>query len=54
MKDRFKRMQICIACDKFIHKTRECSVCNCYIPLKAAFKKNKCPHPSGNKWNIDE
>ena len=48
------RYSTCNKCDKFIKKTKQCSICNCFMPLKVMIKTQKCPHPEGSKWKTNE
>jgi len=40
------RLSVCKACDYLESGT--CLACGCYVELRAAVKKNKCPY---KKWN---
>ncbi len=42
-----QRLRECKACDRLVKGT--CTVCGCYVEMRAAAKKNSCPavHP---KW----
>ena len=50
------RINICKECERFRPKTNRCSVCGCFMNVKAWMHKNidgklvTCPHPKGNKW----
>lgn len=46
-----EKLKICIQCDQWKPRTRQCKVCGCFMDLKASLKK-KCPHPDGDKWKI--
>jgi hypothetical protein len=53
------RIKICESCEMFKPQSKRCGVCNCIMPLKARLLvtltgKAECPHPKGNKWEIDE
>lgn len=30
-----------------------CRICKCYIPASARVPDKKCPHPEGNKWDLN-
>ena len=55
-KEKYKqRILICKDCDKIKKKTMQCSVCNCFMLIKAYCDevseiKIYCPHPEGSKW----
>ena len=38
-----ERMEKCSNCCDFIHKTRRCNVCKCYMLIKSGLKFSKCP-----------
>ena len=54
-----QRLDICYSCEKLVIKTKQCSICNCIMPVKALMRYNikgdhvKCPHPDGNKWLLN-
>ena len=37
-----KRLSICKECEKLLEGT--CLACGCYVELRAAVKKNRCPY----------
>jgi hypothetical protein len=41
-----RRFKICEGCDKFL-KTKQCSECGCFMPLKTRLLHAECPI---NKW----
>lgn len=41
-----KRMRICNNCE-YQNEKKECTICGCYLPMKTAWKEQKCPE---NKW----
>lgn len=40
-----RRLQVCKECDYL--ETGTCLACGCYVELRAAVKKNRCPY---KKW----
>jgi hypothetical protein len=38
-----QRLDICNACDKFIAETSQCGECLCFMNIKAALSRSKCP-----------
>lgn len=42
-----QRLQVCKKCDKF--QEGLCRACGCYVSLRAAAKKQKCPY---RKWGV--
>lgn len=42
-----ERLDICNGCDRFIHLTKQCKECGCFMNLKTKLKNTKCPL---NKW----
>ena len=38
-----QKIETCKACDKYIKLTAMCSVCGCFMKLKAKFDGNTCP-----------
>jgi len=42
-----KRMKTCIQCEKFLPLTKQCSVCNCFMPAKVLVPGLHCPE---EKW----
>jgi hypothetical protein len=42
------RMKTCRGCNEYQkHFPKICGICNCFMPVKAKFKNNKCP---SDKW----
>lgn len=41
------RIDVCDGCNSFIHLTKQCKECGCFMPLKTKLKNTKCPL---NKW----
>lgn len=42
-----KRLSVCRSCEKLSGKKETagtCLACGCYVELRAAVKKNRCPH----------
>lgn len=39
------RLQVCVSCDNLLEGM--CRTCGCYVELRAAMTKNKCP---SEKW----
>jgi len=46
-KEAVQRMKTCIQCDKFRSLTKQCSVCNCFMPAKVLVPGLNCPE---GKW----
>lgn len=44
-KDYQKRLSICLSCDNLLSGT--CLSCGCYVEIRAAIKKGRCPD---KKW----
>jgi len=42
------RLNSCLACDELVNAI--CKQCGCYVQMRAAAGKMKCPHPGGNRW----
>lgn len=42
-----KRIKICEACPEFKKQRRVCSVCSCFIDIKAGLKQNRNPKKRG-------
>ncbi|MBR5420708.1 MAG: hypothetical protein IK115_06125 [Lachnospiraceae bacterium] len=40
-----KRLDVCLSCEKLHEGT--CLACGCYVELRAAIRKGKCPY---KKW----
>lgn len=38
-----ERYSICKKCDKFVNFTKQCSICKCFMPLKARLAFEECP-----------
>lgn len=47
----FSRLDSCKKCDNLIGGV--CMKCGCYVELRAAFKKQKCPDVKNRKWKAD-
>ena len=43
-----KRINECKSCDKY--SGGRCSICNCFMKVKAWMATATCPHPDGSKW----
>ncbi len=43
-----QRLELCRSCDFLLSGV--CMKCGCYVELRAAFKKNKCPDVRGKRW----
>ena len=43
-----RRLAACRSCDFLL--SGMCLKCGCYVELRAAFKKSKCPDIKGKKW----
>lgn len=41
------RYNTCLSCSKFIHKTKQCRICFCFMEAKTALKNQHCDL---NKW----
>ena len=37
------RMEICLICERYNDKLKQCKECNCFMPTKSIFKAAKCP-----------
>ena len=46
-----RRLSICSECEHVNEVFDKCLICGCKITIKAKWATEKCPHPSGNKWN---
>ncbi len=46
--DYTKRLEICNSCE--FRKNHTCSICSCYLPIKARWKTTECPE---KKWPGD-
>lgn len=42
-----RRMKICMKCDKYKPVTKQCSLCNCFMPAKVLVPGLHCPD---EKW----
>lgn len=38
-----ERLSICRACEMFNHKTQQCTLCTCYMPVKVHLSTASCP-----------
>jgi hypothetical protein len=47
--DSKKRYSICNSCDNFLHKTKMCKKCRCYMPIKVILANAMCPI---SQWTI--
>lgn len=50
VKDR--RRGKCEICPRFVAKSRQCSVCSCFVDLKNWLKTEKCPEGRWGTWGI--
>lgn len=41
------RYSVCKSCENFIHLTKQCKECFCFMPMKTMFKVATCPK---GKW----
>ena len=41
------KMKICLQCDEFRKSTKQCKICNCFMPVKVRLPGQKCPE---GKW----
>ena len=39
----FDRLQHCYVCPHYLVKSQQCSICTCYVPLKAMLRSEQCP-----------
>ena len=44
------RMNVCETCPLFVHETKRCLECGCFMNAKAVFKKTYCPL---HKWEAE-
>jgi hypothetical protein len=42
-----ERFEICLGCDRFIHATKQCKECGCFMNLKTRLREATCPL---DKW----
>ena len=38
-----QRYNICLECEEFREMTKQCKICNCFMPMKVKFEKTECP-----------
>jgi hypothetical protein len=38
-----ERLKACGSCDHYRKRLRQCSLCNCIMPVKVRFQKASCP-----------
>ena len=38
-----ERYNICLKCEEFREVTKQCKICNCFMPMKVKFKVTECP-----------
>ena len=38
-----QRYARCVECEEFRKLTKQCKICNCFMPMKVKFKKKICP-----------
>jgi len=38
-----QRYNICLECEEFREVTKQCKICNCFMPMKVKFEKTECP-----------
>ena len=38
-----QRYNICLECEEFREMTKQCKICNCFMPMKVKFEKTTCP-----------
>ena len=43
-----KRLVACLGCNALTNGT--CTHCGCFVEMRAALSKNKCPNPTGDLW----
>ena len=43
-----ERLTVCIACDALQNGT--CFHCGCFVEMRAALRKMRCPDPNGDRW----
>jgi len=41
--DAEQRLAICDACEHYRNRFKQCSICNCIMPLKVRFQNTSCP-----------
>ena len=47
-----KRLEVCGGCGDLSEEVL-CSHCGCFVLFRARGRSGYCPHPKGNKWDID-
>lgn len=45
-----ERLDICLACTKFISLTKQCGECFCIVTAKTGFKQESCPLGKWGKY----
>ena len=45
-----RRLAVCRSCDHLLSGV--CQKCGCYVELRAAFKRSKCPDAAGKRWGF--
>ena len=45
-----ERYALCKACPEFIPLTKQCRLCQCFMPIKAKFSRVACPMTPVPKW----
>jgi hypothetical protein len=48
--ERDARLDACTRCDELAFGVL-CRQCGCFIQIRSLNPRNRCPHPSGNRWN---
>lgn len=38
-----QRIAVCKQCPNFVRLTKQCSICNCLMPIKVRFERAQCP-----------
>jgi len=38
-----ERLAVCDGCEHYRKRLRQCSICNCIMPIKVRFQQSKCP-----------
>lgn len=44
-----QRLSACQGCEQLVSGV--CLKCGCYVELRAAYKRQKCPHVKDRRWN---
>jgi len=45
-----ERLSACTKCDALVNGV--CKHCGCFVEMRAALQKNKCPNPGKNLWHL--